>query len=51
MKLIKVLIMAQIRNFGFMPLFKELLDKSFLPSELKHQYFQSYNYRRKILNF
>ncbi|MDE6715187.1 MAG: HipA domain-containing protein [Muribaculaceae bacterium] len=33
------------------PLFRELLDRSFLSPELKRQYLLSYNYRCKMLHF
>lgn len=33
------------------PLAKELLDRSFLSAELKRQYWQAYDFRRKMLNF
>lgn len=33
------------------PMVRELLDRSFLSDALKHQYFQSYDYRRKMLSF
>lgn len=33
------------------PLVRELLDRSFLSAELKRQYWQAYDFRRKMLNF